>query len=149
MTRILLICSLLALGCHRGQKANAPEPPNERPGGGPNENLSGQQRVQQSKILSAPGRAVALNDLDELRKYITQYHAENGRYPTKLDDLPDVARDLPRVAQAIRDGELILAGGKGGVLAYERAAETGGGKVMTTAGIQTMTAGELRQMLGS
>jgi hypothetical protein len=136
-------------GCHRGQKANAPEPPNEKPGGSPSDNLTGAQRVQQSKILAAPGRAVWLNDLDELRKFITQYHAENGRYPTKLDDLPDLSRDLPRIAQAIRDGDLILAGGKGGVLAYERDAETVGGRVMTTSGIQKMTAADLRQALGS
>jgi hypothetical protein len=149
MTRILLVCCVLALGCHRGQKANAPEPPNERPGGGPNENLTGQQRVQQSKILTAPGRAVWLNELDELRKFITQYQAENGRYPTKLDDMPDLSRDLPRTAQAIRDGELLLAGGKGGILAYPKDALTAGGRVITTSGVQEMAPDDLRRALGS
>jgi hypothetical protein len=120
-----------------------------QPGKGPNDNLTGAQRVQQSKILPAPGRAVWYNDLDNLRKYITQYQIESNRYPTKLEEMPDVARDLPRIAEAIRQGELILAGGKGGVLAYEKDAETVGGRVMTNQGIQNMTASDLRQLLGN
>src|SRR5947209_2277714 len=118
ITAMILVCT--AVGCHRshgsGSSAAAGTTPDSR------ENLSGVQRVQQSKILTPPARAIWLNDLDELRKYITQYQAENGRYPTKLDELPDVSRDLPRIAAAIRSGELVLAGGKGGVLAYQKEA---------------------------
>src|SRR3954447_15805155 len=147
MTRIVLIGCLLVLGCNRGGPGQPPVPPSMQPGKGPNDNLTGAQRVQQSKILPAPGRAVWYNDLDNLRKYITQYQIESNRYPTKLDEMPDVARDLPRIATAIREGELILAGGKGGVLAYEKDAETVGGRVMTTSGIQNMTASELNTLL--
>jgi hypothetical protein len=139
-----LVMLVAATGCHRthGSSSPAPVTPDSR------ENLTGQQRVQQSKILTPPARAVWLNDLDELRKFITQYQAENGRYPSKLEELPDVSRDLPRIAAAIRNGELVLTGGKGGVLAYQKEALDTVGKVITTNGVEDIPADRLRQMLG-
>jgi hypothetical protein len=146
MSRLMAIvfAVIAASGCHRsqGSSASVSAPPDSR------ESLTGQQRVQQSKILTPPARAVWLNDLDELRKFITQYQAENGRYPTKLEELPDVARDLPRIAAAIRSGELVLAGGKGGVIAYQKEALDTVGKVITTSGVEDIPADRLRQMLG-
>jgi hypothetical protein len=41
-----------------------------------------------------------------------------------------------------------LAGGTGGVLAYEKAALTDRGNVLTTNGVQVMTADELKKLLG-
>jgi hypothetical protein len=139
-----LLLVAVAAGCQRthGSSSPAPVTPDSR------ENLTGRQRVQQSKILTPPARAVWLNDLDELRKFLTQYQAENGRYPTKLEELPDVSRDLPRIAAAVRNGELVLAGGKGGVLAYQKEALETSGKVITSNGIEDIPADRLRQMLG-
>ena len=48
----------------------------------------------------------------------------------------------------VESGELVLAGNVGGVLAYEKAALEDRGSVLTTNGVQTMTADELKKLLG-
>jgi hypothetical protein len=60
----------------------------------------------------------------------------------------DVPRDLPKVAQAVESGDLVLTGGTNGILAYEAVTLEDKGNVVTTSGVQQMTADELRKKLG-
>jgi hypothetical protein len=145
MTRALVIALLvaapLALGCRRGTEQTAPA------GKNPNDNLTGAQRVQHAvPVLS---RTVTANDLNQLKIFLEQAHAEKGSYPKSLADLPGLQRDAPNLAGAIQDGTVVLAGGQGGVLAYDKAALTDRGNVLTTDGVQVMTADELKQKLGN
>jgi hypothetical protein len=102
------------------------------------------------KKIPVLARTLTQQDLDQLAKYMTIYQTDHGKYPTSLNDLQEVGvqRDLPKVAQAVQSGELVLAGGTGGVLAYEAAALQDRGSVLTTNGIQVMTADELKKLLG-
>jgi hypothetical protein len=74
--------------------------------------------------------------------------AEKGSYPKSISDMPDLARDAPKLANAVNTGELVIKGGENGVLAYEAAAMEERGSVVTTDGVQVMTADELKQKLG-
>jgi hypothetical protein len=136
------------VGCHRGQNANAPAPPNEQPGAGTNKNPTPAQRAARSVPVLA--RTLSQQELDQLYKYMNQYHAEHGKYPSSMAELNElnVGRDLPKVAQAVESGDLVLVGGKGGILAYEKAAFDERGNVLTTDGVQIMTGTDLRKKLG-
>jgi hypothetical protein len=102
------------------------------------------------KKIPVLARTLTQQDLDQLYKYMTQYQAEHGKYPATMNDLNElgVSRDLPNVAKAVQNGELVLAGGANGVLAYEAAALKDRGSVLTTNGIQVMTADELKKLVG-
>src|SRR5262245_2197214 len=114
----LLLCCTLALGCSRTPTANAPS----------NANLTPEQRV--THAVPALQRTVNQNDLNQLKLLIQNAHAESGKYPKTLAELPGLDRDLPAMAKAIQDGEVVLAGGQGGVLAYEKSALTDRGSVL-------------------
>jgi hypothetical protein len=133
----LLLCYPLALGCSRTPTANAPS----------NANLTPEQRV--TRAVPALQRTVNQNDLNQLKLLLENARAESGKYPKTLAELPGLDRELPAVARAIQDGEVVLAGGQGGVLAYEKSALTDRGSVLTTQGIQMMAANELKPLLGS
>lgn len=133
-----------AIGCHRG-KTNVPtvaESTDSRDTRTPAQRAIG--RIPVAK------RTLTQVDLNQLLNYMNQYHASHNRYPSTMAEMDElsVSRDLPKVARAVQDGELILAGGKGGVLAYEAAALEDRGNVVTTNGIQMMNADELRKLLG-
>jgi hypothetical protein len=132
----LLLCCPLTLGCMR----TAPAPANSNPIPTP------QQAV--TRAVPALQRTVTQNDLNQLKLMLEQARAESGNYPKTLAELPGLGRDLPVLAKAIEDGEVVLAGGQGGVLAYEKSALTDRGSVLTTQGIQMMSANELRPLLG-
>src|SRR5947209_1105966 len=151
MTRvsILALLTTAALGCNRGQNANAPEPPNMTPSGArSSQNMTPAQIAARKVPVLA--RTLSQQELDQLYKYMNQYHAEHGRFPktmTELDEL-GVSRDLPKVGEAIKNGDLVLAGGTGDVLAYEAVALQDKGNVLTVSGVQQMTADEMRKKLG-
>ena len=141
MTRILpLVMSLLVLGCQRGGGSSAP------PAKAADGNLTPAQQV--ARNVPVLQRTVTQNDLSNLRNYLETARAETGSYPKAVSELSGLQRDLPKLYKAIQDGEIVLAGGKGDVLAYEKAALTDRGSVLTTAGVQVMTADELKQKLG-
>jgi hypothetical protein len=143
MTRLpflaLLLAAPLALGCMRTQSTST------APAKAPNDNLTGAQRV--AGAVPVLRRTLTQNDLSQIKLFMEQAHAEKGSYPKSLADLPSLQRDAPNLYKAIQDGDLILAGGQNGLLAYEKAAMEDRGSVITTDGIQIMTADELRQKL--
>ncbi len=145
MTRKLALAAVFVLatacGCHRTHSVSSSSSTALTP-------LTPQQMAK--KKIPVLARTLTQQELDQLYKYMTQYQAEHGKYPSSMAELQElsVPRDLPNVAKAVQDGDLILAGGKGGVLAYEKTALTDRGSVLTTNGIQVMTADELNKLLG-
>ncbi|MFO0808280.1 MAG: hypothetical protein U0746_06630 [Gemmataceae bacterium] len=134
----LVLGSWFLQGCNR-REITAP------PTKTPNDNLTGQQRVAQA--MPVLGRAISQNDLNQLKAFIVNAQAETGKYARSLADLPGIERDAPNLAAFIKDGDIVLAGGKGGVLAYDKRALEDRGMVATTAGVQTMTKDELERAL--
>jgi hypothetical protein len=143
LRRIVLAALLLvALGC-------GPAVVTAPPKADPRDTMPATERVR--KAVPVLNRTLTQNDLNQLLNYMNQYNATHGRYPKNMAELDElsVSRDLPPVAKAVQSGELIFAGGAGGVLAYEKAALEDRGHVVTTSGVQTMTAAELKQKLGT
>lgn len=138
---LLIFCAAAPLGCHRATSTGSSASPAAS-------QLTPQQMAR--KTLPVLSRTLTQQELDQLYKYMTQYQAEHGKYPASMNDLKElsVPRDLPKVARAVESGDLVLAGGVGGVLAYEKAALEDRGSVLTTNGVQTMTADELKKLLG-
>ncbi len=98
-----------------------------------------------SKMLPAVGRAYAGNDLKQIALYYKMY-GDGTRSPSKLEDLPDLKRDLPRVYQGIQDGVYVVYWGAppttagNAILAHVRDAPTTGGVVVRFDGsIDNMT----------
>jgi hypothetical protein len=150
MNRILTLALVtVAFGCNRGQNANAPEPPNMTPSGARRtDNMTpAQKAAHRVPVLT---RTLSQQELDQLGKYMNQYQAEHNKYPTTMAELKelDVPRDLPKVAQAVESGDLVLTGGTNGILAYEAVTLEDKGNVLTTGGVLQMTADELRKKLG-
>jgi hypothetical protein len=136
---VLLIVVAAALGCHRALPAStATAPP-------PASNLTPAQIA--ARKVPVLNRTIGQQELDQLYKFVNQFHAEHNKYPATFQEL-GIDRDLPKVAQAVQSGELVYVGGAGGVLAYEKIALTDRGSVLTTNGVQTMTADELNKLLG-
>jgi hypothetical protein len=143
VTRTLLLACLLvlplALGCRRGVSSTPAKVD-------PKEEMRATERVR--RAVPVLNRTLTQNDLNQIRTFMEQARSEKGSYPKSLADLPGLDRDAPKLANAIKSGELVIAGGNNGVLAYEAAALEDRGSVVTTDGVQTMTADELKQKLG-
>src|SRR2546421_241145 len=140
---LLLALCLLAPGSHRAGTASVPAKAD------PKDELTAAQRAR--KAVPVLNRTLTQNDLNQLLNYMNQYHAAHGKYPKSLAEMAElsVERDAPHIAKAIQSGEFVLAGGAGGVLAYEKATLDDRGSVIATSGVQTMTAAELREKLQS
>jgi hypothetical protein len=138
----LIVAFPLALGCGKRAADTIPTPAK-----GSNGPLTPAQQV--ARNVPVLQRTMGQNDLNNLRQHIMAVQVERGSYPKSLADMPGLQREQPNVYKAIQDGDIVLAGGQGGVLAYEKAATTDRGSVLTTDGIQVMTAAELKQKLGN
>src|SRR5437588_2354855 len=138
---ITICCIALSTGCQRANVASSSA------GSGPSQLTPQEMAKKKIPILA---RTLNQQDLDQLYKYMNQYHAEHGRFPKTMSELDElsVSRDMAKVAAAVNSGELVLVGGAGGILAYEKAALEERGNVLTTNGVQVMTADELRPKLG-
>ena len=137
MKTTLLVVSLFAVGCMRNASVSVAVDPKE--------NLTGAQRVQAA--VPALRRAVTLNDLDQLRTWIATDFAD-GKYPKALAELRGLQQQAPNLYKLVNDGDIVLAGGAGGVIAYEKAALDNGGLVATTSSIGRMEAADLKKALG-
>lgn len=137
---IVLLAAVALTGCNRKEITAPPSKP-------PNDNLTGAQRV--TGAVPILRRTIGQNDLNQLKTFLINAHAETGKYPKALSDIAGLERDAPNLAKYIKDGDLVLAGGKGGVLAYEKAAMEEKGSVVTTTGIAVMTKDELEKALGN
>ena len=144
MTRILLACTLLAAGCHRGQKANAPEPPD--PAQGP-ENPAVMAARRNAPVLD---RALTSNDLNSLKQFMENYRATSGKYPANMNELKQAfGNEGQKLMKLIEDGVLVMTWNTGdsGVLAYDKRATVSDGMVLTTSGVERMGANDLNRML--
>jgi hypothetical protein len=128
---------ILLAGCHRGATSSAPPSPSE--------NLTGQQRVVGATPILR--RNITANDLHNLKVFIEQVHIDTGKYPTKLEDIPGLQRDAANLAKLIQDGDLILFGGKNGVLAYSKAGLERRSAVLLTSNVQEMDPDELKRLV--
>jgi ABC-type glycerol-3-phosphate transport system substrate-binding protein len=135
---LLILCVAATIGCHRATNSSTATSSALTP-------LTPEQMAK--KKIPVLARTIGQQELDQLYKFVNQFHAEHGKYPTTFQEL-GIDRDLPKVSQAVQSGELVYVGGTGGVLAYEKAALTDRGNVLTTNGVQVMTADELKKLLG-
>jgi hypothetical protein len=135
---LLMLCLAATIGCHRATNSSTPTSSALTP-------LTPEQMAK--KKIPVLARTIGQQELDQLYKFVNQYHAEHNKYPATFQEL-GIDRDLPKVSQAVQSGELVYVSGTGGVLAYEAVALTDRGSVLTTSGVQTMTADELKKLLG-
>jgi hypothetical protein len=140
MSRLLIIVCLFLIGC--GQRTSVTIPAKSDP----KDTMPATERVR--RAVPVLNRTLTQNDLNQLRTFMENARAEKGSYPKSLADMPDLARDAPKLANAVYTGELVISGGTNGVLAYEAAAIQERGSVVTSDGVQMMTADELKQKLG-
>jgi hypothetical protein len=146
MRKVLVIALLFALmfavaGCKKRQAA-AKGSTTQAPGGG------GLGVVQQVK--GAVQRTVTAKELDDLRIYIDTASLASGRMPNKETILKEVKTADRKLGQLIEDGAIVLTGAtqREGVWAYEKDAPERGGMVLTSTGVERLSADELNQRLG-
>lgn len=149
MTRTLLaMCSislvtLAATGCMKGSKQSSAAGSSK--GGSAGDGGFG---VVQN-VRGAAKRTVTANELHNLQLYIDGASAE-GRMPTKQMVLDAAQKEDRKLYDALMDGSLVYAEPKAreGVWAYEKDAPTQGGMILTSSGIERVTAGEFKLKMG-
>jgi hypothetical protein len=158
---VLMLLGCLLCGCDRPvapAKKDAPKPadsPAPASGGGGGVNpantnyQSGGGAVQ--NIRQAARRTVALADMDQLGKFITQQETELGKMPSIADIKTYIKRDAPKILAAIDEGTIILTGStnRSGLWAYEVDADKAGGIVLVAGTARRATADEAKQLLAS
>ena len=92
-------------------------------------------------------RNITANDLHQLKIFIEQVHLETNKYPTSLAELPGLERDARNLTTLIKDGDLILAGGKNDVLAYAKDGFERRSAVLMKTGVQEMEPDELKRLV--
>src|SRR5690349_15757282 len=140
MKRILLVCCLLAVGCHRGQKANAPEPP--AAGSPAPENPAVMAARRNAPVLD---RALTSHDLNTLKQFMDNYRASSGKYPANMNELKQAfGNEGQKLFGLIEDGVLVMTWNTAdqGVLAYDKRATVSDGMVLTTSGVERMGAND-------
>lgn len=138
MRNVALLLIVLA-GCRKTSTPTAPQTP------APGENLTGQQRVVGAMPILQ--RNITANDMHQLKHFIEQVHLETNKYPTSLAEIPGLDRDARNLAALIKDGDLILAGGRNDVLAYAKAGLERRSAVLMRTGVQEMNPDELKRLV--
>jgi len=123
--------------------------PQPAQGGIPSVMPSGGSGGAVQAVRGAVRRTASANDLANLRIYIESASLASGNMPTRDQILADIARDLPKVVGAVKDGTMIITGisQREGVWAYEEATLSKGGMVLTNNGVERMTPQELQAKL--
>src|SRR3954467_7792832 len=127
MRSVITLTLIVLAGCHRNQPSASPPP-------APGENLTGQHTVVGAMPILR--RNITANDLHQLKVFLEQVHLETNKYPASLADLPGLERDARNLATLIKEGDLILAGGKNDVLAYAKAGLERRSAVLMRIGVQ-------------
>jgi hypothetical protein len=139
---------LASAGCRRAAAPSTTAPPTTSPapvmpsgGGGV------------GAMLPSVGRQTGLVDLQQLGQYYLAY-ATAGQSPKRLEELGDLKRDLPKVYQAIQDGQYVVfwnanlnapAGSSNTILAYVKDTPTRGGVTLFLDGsVRNITAQEFQ-----
>ena len=140
MTRLALLLPLALLaGCTedvpkpKAAPAPAAEKASEPPAGlgrGGNTNYQAGGGATQA-VRQAARRAVAINDMANLGKFVTQQEIELGKMPSAAEITAALKADpsYRTIAGLIADGTIVLTGSKNksGLWAYETEADTKGG----------------------
>jgi hypothetical protein len=145
---VLLLALVLLAGCRKkaapAAGATTPTPPAPNGGGLQPRGVG----TGVANMLPSAGRVNPSNDLKQIFLYYKSY-GDRTRSPKKLEDLPDLQRDMPKVYQAIKDGVYVVywdapaTTSGNAILAHVRDAPTKGGVVVRFDGsIANMTAGE-------
>lgn len=100
--------------------------------------------------IGAAKRAVALADMRDLQVFIHDASLASGKMPTPGDIYNALIAARSPCAEHVKAGSIILTGAKEreSIWAYETAALTGAGLVVSQNGVEKLTAAELRQRLG-
>jgi hypothetical protein len=146
MKRARLICGLaliLSAGCTRKTTPSAaPAPAAQGP-----ENPAVMAARRNAPVLD---RALTSNDLNSLKQFMDNHRATTGKYPANANELKQAfGNEGQKLYQLVADGVLVMTWNTGeqGVLAYDKRAKESDGMVLTTSGVQRMTAAELNQAL--
>ncbi len=150
--RILMLLSLLTVGCGQSQTSQGDEKKNGKDGkpagqSGGNPSLTG---VVQN-VRGAVNRTVTQAELKSLHLYIDTASGASGEMPTIQQITTDVSSPTGdrKLAAALQDGSIVLTGTRTreGIWAYEKNALTAGGMVVKSDGIERMTAEQLKKAL--
>jgi hypothetical protein len=141
------LAALLALLPAAGCKKSTPSGPVKAEEEGPT-----RQDIQRgiAKNVPAVGRFNASTDLRTLAQLYSTYAAEQGKGPSRLEDL-DLQKDDPKLLQHVKDGEYVVvwgvnpqAGGQA-IVAYQKDVPTKGGMVARLGGsVDRVTAQEFQ-----
>jgi hypothetical protein len=138
---MLLLPLVLLCGCakkHRPAQADNPSPTPPAPADGGGLQPSG-IAAGIGRQLPSVGRVNPTNDLSQFALYYKEYQA-TGQSPSRLEDLPDVKRDMPKVYEAIQKGTYVVYwnapvnASSDTILAYVSDAPTKGGVVALCGG---------------
>lgn len=94
-------------------------------------------------------KVVTFKEFEDLKIYLNDASLVSGRMPTKDEIIAATKQGHPKVYQAIMDGQIVLTGASSreAVWAYQKDAPKNGGIVLTSSGVETMSAQQLRQRL--
>lgn len=147
---LALAAALLASGCKKKPKAKkADDAPGANAPGGPGGGLQPPGFNPGIAVhLPSTGRINPSNDLRQLGTLYWAYDPLMEKGPARLEDLPELRRDMPKVYLAIQEGVYVVYWGarraavnSQTVLAYVQDAPTHGGVVLMGDGsVQNMSA---------
>jgi hypothetical protein len=173
-----VVMTLALLGCNRDKKTpkgnepdKAPPPAAGAPAAGTPSNDGSAPTVVPSAgagggvVLSAGGgggggaaqavrkaakRAATNNELHQIHLFIESASSASGQMPSPQETLAAIQKEAPKIAEAIREGVIVLLPAKSReeIWAYEAIALEQGGQVLTNNGIERMDAQTLRSRLG-
>jgi hypothetical protein len=149
---LLVVSVLILAGCRK--KASTPSTSAPPTSSGPAPiTPSGGGGGGVGAMLPSVGRQAGLVDLQQLGQYYLTY-ATVGQSPKRLEDLSDLRRDLPKVYQAIQEGQYVVfwnanlnapAGASNTILAYGKDVPTKGGVTLFLDGsVRNITAQEFQ-----
>lgn len=116
--------------------------PNQALGGGGGGGAAG-------AVRKAAKRAATNNELHQIHLFIETYSAASGQMPKPADTLAAIQKEAPKIAEAIKEGVIVLLPAKSReeIWAYEAIALEQGGQVLTSGGIERMDADALQRRL--
>lgn len=143
-----IVCGLCVIAAGCAKKSTADVTPLPASVDNRNTNFqAGAGTVQ--NVRKAGARAGAMNDFDQLGKFIELQYNETGKMPTK-DEIKDyIKRDAVKLHGLISDGTIVLTGTKdhAGLWAYEVDADKAGGIGLTAGRAARLSADDVKAML--
>lgn len=101
-------------------------------------------------VRKAAKRAATNNELHQIHIFIESTSSASGQMPSPQETLTAIQKDAPKIAEAIKEGVIVLVPAKSReeIWAYEAIALEQGGQVLTNTGIERMDAETLRKRVG-